>query len=232
MNQFDAIIIGAGQAGPSLAGKLTGAGQTVAYIERKLFGGTCVNTGCMPTKTLVASAYAAHLVHRAADYGIVLEAARSKIDMRRVKARADTVSCNARTGVEKYLREMKGCTVFQGHARFEAPDTVSVGTELLDRLAHLHRCGRARHCARSARHWRRALPDQYLHACAGSSARASHSCGRRLCWPGVRADVPAFRRTSDHHRERAAPGRARRRRRFRRDPGDFAARGHHRTHRR
>jgi len=130
MRRFDAIIIGAGQAGPSLAGKLTAAGLTVAYIERKLFGGTCVNTGCTPTKTLVASAYAAHLARRAADYGIVLEVA-VKVDMRRVKARADTVSGNARRGVEKYLREMKGCTVFQGHGRFEAPDTVRVGGELL-----------------------------------------------------------------------------------------------------
>ena len=130
MNRFDSIIIGAGQAGPSLAGKLTGAGQTVAYIERKLFGGTCVNTGCMPTKTLIASAYAAHLVHRAANYGVVIEGA-VKIDMRRVKARADKVAYNARTGVEKRLRQMKGCTVFQGHARFEAPDTVSVGEERL-----------------------------------------------------------------------------------------------------
>ena len=69
---FDAIIIGAGQAGPSLAGRLTAAGQTVALIERKDFGGTCVNTGCMPTKTLVASAYAAHLARRAADYGVLL----------------------------------------------------------------------------------------------------------------------------------------------------------------
>lgn len=130
MSSFDAIIIGAGQAGPSLAGKLTGAGQAVAYIERKLFGGTCVNTGCMPTKTLVASAYVAHLARRAADYGIVLDGA-VKVDMRRVKARADTVSSNARVGVEKYLRTMKGCTVFTGHARFVGPDTVSVGSEAL-----------------------------------------------------------------------------------------------------
>jgi len=130
MNHFDAIIIGAGQAGPSLAGKLTGAGLTVAYIERKLFGGTCVNTGCMPTKTLVASAYAVHLVRRVADYGIMLDGA-FKVDMRRVKARADAVSSNARRGVENYLRDMKGCTVFKGHGRFEGPDTVSVGGERL-----------------------------------------------------------------------------------------------------
>ena len=71
MNRFDAIVIGAGQAGPPLAGRLTAAGMTVAFVERKLFGGTCVNTGCMPTKTLVASAYAAHLARRAAEYGVV-----------------------------------------------------------------------------------------------------------------------------------------------------------------
>jgi len=130
MKTFDAIIIGAGQAGPSLAGKLTGAGMTVAFIERKLFGGTCVNTGCMPTKTLVASAYAAHLARRAADFGVVLEGA-IRVDMRKVKARADTVSTNARTGLEKYLRGMNGCTVIEGHARFESANTVRVGEELL-----------------------------------------------------------------------------------------------------
>lgn len=130
MKNFDAIIIGAGQAGPSLAGKLTGAGMTVAFIERKLFGGTCVNTGCMPTKTLVASAYAAHLARRAADYGVMLSGD-IQIDMRKVKARAETVIMNARTGLEKYLRGMSGCTVFDGHARFEGADRVRVGDELL-----------------------------------------------------------------------------------------------------
>ena len=130
MTRFDAIIIGSGQAGPSLAGRLTRAGMTVAFVERKLFGGTCVNTGCMPTKTLVASAYAAHLARRAADYGIVLNGD-VRIDMPKVKARADTVSTNAREGVEKSLRKMDGCTVIQGHARFEGPDTVRVGEEQL-----------------------------------------------------------------------------------------------------
>ena len=128
--RFDALIIGAGQAGPSLAGRLTGAGMTVALVERKLFGGTCVNTGCMPTKTLVASAYAAHLARRATDYGVVLDGA-PRIDMKKVKARADTVVLNARTGVEKWLRGMKGCTVIQGQARFERADTILVGDEQL-----------------------------------------------------------------------------------------------------
>ena len=130
MNQFDAIIIGSGQAGGSLAGRLTSAGMKVAFVERKLFGGTCVNTGCMPTKTLVASAYAAHLARRAADYGIVLDG-EVRIDMPKVRARAVTVSTNAREGVEKWLRSMAGCTVIQGHARFESANTVRVGEEQL-----------------------------------------------------------------------------------------------------
>jgi pyruvate/2-oxoglutarate dehydrogenase complex dihydrolipoamide dehydrogenase (E3) component len=130
MQSFDAIIIGAGQAGPSLAGRLTKAGMTVAFVERKLFGGTCVNTGCMPTKTLVASAYAAHLARRGADYGIALNSG-FHIDMPRVKARADTVTANARASVEKGLRNMAGCTVLQGHAQFESANTVRVGDERL-----------------------------------------------------------------------------------------------------
>lgn len=130
MTRFDAIIIGAGQAGPSLAGRLTGAGMKVALIERKLFGGTCVNTGCMPTKTLIASAYAAHLARRAADFGVVTGGPVS-IDFGRVKARVERVVAEARTGVERWLRSMSGCTVLQGHARFEAPDTVRVGDQRL-----------------------------------------------------------------------------------------------------
>jgi len=130
MNQFDAIIIGSGQAGGSLAGRLTSAGMKVAFVERKLFGGTCVNTGCMPTKTLVASAYAAHLARRAADYGIVIDG-EVRIDMPKVRARALTVATNAREGVEKWLRNMNGCTVIQGHARFESANTVRVGEEPL-----------------------------------------------------------------------------------------------------
>jgi pyruvate/2-oxoglutarate dehydrogenase complex dihydrolipoamide dehydrogenase (E3) component len=125
---FDAIIIGAGQAGPSLAGRLTGAGMSVAIVERKHFGGTCVNTGCMPTKTMVASAYAANLARRGRDFGVVLPGAPT-IDMPAVKARADAVTLASRTGVEAWLRGMRGCTVIQGHARFEDPHTLRVGDE-------------------------------------------------------------------------------------------------------
>jgi pyruvate/2-oxoglutarate dehydrogenase complex dihydrolipoamide dehydrogenase (E3) component len=127
---FDAIVIGAGQAGPALAGRLTGAGMKVALVERKLFGGTCVNTGCMPTKTLVASAYAAHLARRSAEYGIGI-GSEIAIDMKRVKGRADTVSTNARTGIESGLRRMDGLTVVQGHARFVGPAAVRVDDDTL-----------------------------------------------------------------------------------------------------
>jgi pyruvate/2-oxoglutarate dehydrogenase complex dihydrolipoamide dehydrogenase (E3) component len=127
---FDAIIIGAGQAGPSVAGRFTQAGMKVALIERHLFGGTCVNTGCMPTKTLVASAYAAQAARRGADYGVVTNGPVS-IDMKRVQARAATVSFNARTGVESWLRSMPGCTVIEGHARFESANTIRVGDQVL-----------------------------------------------------------------------------------------------------
>jgi pyruvate/2-oxoglutarate dehydrogenase complex dihydrolipoamide dehydrogenase (E3) component len=127
---FDAVVIGAGQAGPSLAGRLNDAGLRVAMIERKLFGGTCVNTGCMPTKALVASAQAAHLARRAADFGVTIGGPVG-IDMKAVKARKDKVSFDARTGVERWLRGMKHVSVIEGHARFESPTEVRVGGELL-----------------------------------------------------------------------------------------------------
>src|SRR5215469_11556471 len=129
-HNFDAIVIGAGQAGPSLAGRLSAAGMSVAIIERHLFGGTCVNTGCMPTKALVASAYAAHVARRGAEYGFSLGAA-LQIDMPRVHARSAAVSVRSRTGVETWLRGTERCTVLTGHARFVGPDTVVVGDETL-----------------------------------------------------------------------------------------------------
>ena len=129
-NHFDAIIIGAGQAGPSLAGRLTKAGLTVAMIERKLFGGTCVNTGCIPTKTLIATAYAAREARRAEFFGIKLPGP-IEMDMKSVKARKDAVSAASRTAVEGWLRTMERCTVFTGHARFESSNSVRVNDDLL-----------------------------------------------------------------------------------------------------
>ncbi|HVY40890.1 MAG TPA: FAD-containing oxidoreductase [Polyangia bacterium] len=130
MTPFDAIIIGAGQAGPSLAGRLTGAGMKVALVERALFGGTCVNTGCTPTKTLIASAQAAHLARRARDYGVVIDGP-IRVDLAAAKARADAVVAASRAGVEGWLRGMNGCTVLQGHATFESPTEVRVGDDVL-----------------------------------------------------------------------------------------------------
>src|SRR5690242_19413714 len=140
--KFDAIIVGAGQAGPPLAGRLTEAGQTVAVIERKLVGGTCVNTGCIPTKTLVASAHAAHLSRRGAEYGV--GTGEITVDMAKVKARKDKIMLDDRSGVESWLEGMKGCTLIRGHARFEGPHTISVdGRELEAERIFLNVGGRA-----------------------------------------------------------------------------------------
>jgi pyruvate/2-oxoglutarate dehydrogenase complex dihydrolipoamide dehydrogenase (E3) component len=127
-NTYDALIIGAGQAGPPLAERLTAAGMSVGLIERKLFGGTCVNTGCIPTKTLVASAYAAQLARRAMEYG-VSTGGEVAVDMKAVKARKDMVSTRARKGVESWLERLERCTVHRGHARFLSPREVQVGTD-------------------------------------------------------------------------------------------------------
>jgi pyruvate/2-oxoglutarate dehydrogenase complex dihydrolipoamide dehydrogenase (E3) component len=127
---FDAIVIGAGQAGPPLAVRLSQAGMKVAIVERKLFGGTCVNTGCTPTKTLVASAYAAHLARRGAEFGVVL-GGDVGVDMRRVKARQDAVVLGQRSALEQLVRSQPGCTVFNGHARFESANQIRVGDDLL-----------------------------------------------------------------------------------------------------
>lgn len=127
---FDAIIIGTGQAGPPLARRLTAAGMKVAVIERGLFGGTCVNTGCIPTKTMVASAYAAHLAQRGADFGVQIPGAVT-VNMKQVKARKDHISGEHREGVENGLKNLAHCAVFQGHARFESPREVRVDQQLL-----------------------------------------------------------------------------------------------------
>ncbi len=124
-NSFDAIVIGTGQAGPSLAARLAAAGQKVAIVERNLFGGTCVNTGCIPTKAMVASAYAAHLARRGAEFGVVLNHPVT-VDMAKVKARKDGIAAESRVGLERWLGNLKNCTVFRGHARFESAHVVTV----------------------------------------------------------------------------------------------------------
>ena len=127
---FDAIIIGTGQAGPSLTARFAAAGMAVAIIERHKFGGTCVNTGCIPTKTLVASAYAAHVARRGAEYGFAVNGD-VRVDMKRVKARKDEVAGRSNRSVEESLRGLRNCTVVQGHARFQSSRTVVVNDEVL-----------------------------------------------------------------------------------------------------
>ena len=128
---FDAIVIGTGQAGPSLAVRMANSGLRVAVVERKFFGGTCVNTGCIPTKTMVASAYAARIARRAAEFGVTIPGPVA-VDMRRVKARKDEIFMKSRTGVENWLRGTPNVTVYLGTACFEGPHEIIVGA---DRLA-------------------------------------------------------------------------------------------------
>jgi pyruvate/2-oxoglutarate dehydrogenase complex dihydrolipoamide dehydrogenase (E3) component len=129
-HSYDAIVIGSGQSGPSLAVRLAGAGWKVALVERHLFGGTCVNTGCTPTKAMVASAHAAHLARRSREFGF--DAGPVNVDLRAVKARKDAIVLKSRSGVEKWLRGTANCTVCTGQAVFEGPRTLRVGDEVLD----------------------------------------------------------------------------------------------------
>ena len=129
MTAYDAIIIGTGQAGPALARRIAGLGMQVAIIERGRFGGTCINTGCTPTKTMVASAYAAHVARRGADYGF--SAGDVKVDMKRVKARKDHVVGLSNRGVEQSLKNLENCRVCEGHARFVSPREVQAGDQVL-----------------------------------------------------------------------------------------------------
>jgi pyruvate/2-oxoglutarate dehydrogenase complex dihydrolipoamide dehydrogenase (E3) component len=128
---YDAIVIGTGQAGPSLAVRLAGAGMKVAVIERKRFGGTCINTGCIPTKTLIASARAAHVARHARDYGVTIDSLIA-VDMKKVKERKDAVVRRSNEGVENWLKGTDNLAVYEGHARFEDAHRVRVGDELVD----------------------------------------------------------------------------------------------------
>jgi pyruvate/2-oxoglutarate dehydrogenase complex dihydrolipoamide dehydrogenase (E3) component len=129
--RFDAIVIGTGQAGPALAARLSGAGMKVAVIEKHKFGGTCVNDGCTPTKTMVASAYAARVASRSAEYGVQLSG-EIRVDMKRVKARKDEIVAAASGSVEKWMRGLNGATVYQGHARFTGSKSIRVDGDDLE----------------------------------------------------------------------------------------------------
>jgi pyruvate/2-oxoglutarate dehydrogenase complex dihydrolipoamide dehydrogenase (E3) component len=129
--RYDAIVIGTGQSGPSLAARLTQEGLKTAIIERKLFGGTCVNVGCIPTKTLVASARAAYIARRGADFGVMIDGS-VRVDMQRVKARKDEVVAGSNQGIANWLKNMDNLTVYEGHGRFEGPRTVSVNGQTLE----------------------------------------------------------------------------------------------------
>jgi pyruvate/2-oxoglutarate dehydrogenase complex dihydrolipoamide dehydrogenase (E3) component len=181
MPNYDAIIIGAGQSGPALARRLVAAGRKVAIIERKLFGGTCVNTGCTPTKTLVASAYVAHVARRAADYGVRIEAA-VNVDMKAVKARKDAVVAVFRNGVERSLKSLQGCTVYEGHGRFVAEKKVAVnGSELTANRIFINvgaSCDSADTRPRPS-----SVPDQQLDDGHRFPPRTSRDPRRQLRWP-------------------------------------------------
>jgi pyruvate/2-oxoglutarate dehydrogenase complex dihydrolipoamide dehydrogenase (E3) component len=128
---YDAIIIGTGQAGPTLAVRLAGAGMKAAIVERKLFGGTCVNNGCIPTKALIASAHAAHIARRAAEYGVAIDGSIA-IDMKKVKERKDAIVRRSSEGLENWLKRTENLTVYEGHARFEDAHRVRVNNELIE----------------------------------------------------------------------------------------------------
>ena len=129
--RYDAVVVGTGQAGPPLANRLSQEGLSVAVVERDRVGGTCVNVGCTPTKTLVASARAAHVARRAEEFGVLLEGP-IRVDMRRVKARMQEVAGQSNRGVTRWLEGMERVTLYRGHARLQGPSTVAVDDELLE----------------------------------------------------------------------------------------------------
>ncbi len=224
IERYDSIVIGTGQSGPSLAVRLAQAGRKTAIVERKLFGGTCVNTGCIPTKTLIASARVAHLARRAADFGVVVDGVR--VDMARVKARKDAVVRASSQGVENWLKGTPNLTVYEGHARFEGPRTVRVGDAQLEAGEIFIDVGTRAPRARVSGPARGRAPDERRHAGARRAARAPGGGRRQLHRPGVRPDVPALRRPRHRGRDGPAADRARGRGGVGGDPRDPRRRGH------
>ena len=129
-DSFDAIVVGTGQAGAPLASRLADEGLRTAIIERGAFGGTCVNTGCVPTKTVVASAYVARMAQRGAEYGVMTGGPVS-VDMKRVKARKDDIVSRGQKGIRSWMEGLDKADVIVGHARFEGPKSVRVGERVL-----------------------------------------------------------------------------------------------------
>ena len=223
MIEYDAIVIGTGQSGPSLAKRLAGAGMKVAIIERAAFGGTCINTGCTPTKTLVASAYAAHLARRGAEFGVLAQGDIS-VDMKRVKARKDAVVSAWTAATEASLRDTQNCTVYRGHARFASSREVALGGELLsaDRI-FIDVGGRAAIPPIPGLD-QVALSHEQLDAGPRYSAGSSGRGRGQLCWARIRPDVPALRQRGDGDRGSAATDPARGRGDFQRCSADSGIR--------
>ena len=222
--RYDAIVIGTGQAGPPLAVRLGNAGRKTAIIERKLIGGTCVNTGCIPTKTLIASARAAHVARRAADFGVMLDGP-VRIDMARVKARKDEVVRQSNANVAKWIRDAPNVTLFEGQARFEGPRSVRVGERLLEAPQIFINVG-----GRAVVHGVDGVADvpylhQHRHDGRRLPARAPADRRRQLHRARIRADVPAIRQRGHRGRDGRAPDqRARTRRSPRRSRRFWKAR--------
>ena len=206
---FDAIVIGTGQAGPPLAVRLAQSGRKTAILERKLFGGTCVNVGCIPTKTLIASARAAHVARRGADFGVLCDGP-LRVDMARVKARKDEVVRQSNEGVTKWLRKTPNVTVIEGHGRFEGPHAVAVDDRRLEAPEIFINTGGRAERSRHARARRRPVSHQHRHDGRRLPAGAPGRRRRQLHRARVRADVPALRQRGHGRRNgRRASSRAR-----------------------
>jgi pyruvate/2-oxoglutarate dehydrogenase complex dihydrolipoamide dehydrogenase (E3) component len=147
---YDGMIIGTGQAGPSPTVRLAARGCKIAIVERNRFGGTCVNTGCILTKTLIASARAAWMARHAEKYGVVIEGSVS-VDMAKVKARMDKIAGASTAGLENWRRSTTNCTVYEGHARFVSNHEIAVGDKVLSRRAALYQRWRTRRRTRAPR---------------------------------------------------------------------------------
>ena len=153
---FDDIVIGGGQAGPSLAARLAGAGRRVALIERRHLGGTCINTGCRPTKTLIASARVAAMARRAAEFGVT--AGPVAVDLAAVRARVGRIVLDGRQGLADWLAGVPGVTLIRGQARFTGPKRGRGRRCGARGRTCLHQCRRPRRRPRPARGARRAAP--------------------------------------------------------------------------